>query len=99
MICYKLFRVDSNGNLRSLFIDKSKVYQLNVWYMAESHPTKGYTQRPYFHCLEQPHAPHLSLKNRVWCKVEVKGESYMERSKSQGGTWVLANHIQILEIL
>lgn len=99
MYCYKLFRLDRNGRLRSLFIDKSKVYQIDTWYMAESHPTKGFIQRPYFHCLEKPLAPHLSMKNRVWCKVEVKGESYMKRSKSQGGMWILANQIRIVEIL
>jgi len=99
MICYKLFRLDKNGNLRSLFINKSKVYHLNTWYIAESYPTKGYSQRPYFHCIEKPVAPHLSMKNRVWCKVEVKEEFYMKRPSSQGGMWILANQIKILEIL
>jgi len=55
--------------------------------------------RPYFHCTENPTAPHLTLKNRVWCKVEVEDYVEMIRPEKQGGKWILAKRIKLIEKL
>ena len=66
MIAYKLLRVRKDGTLGSLFIDRKKVIEIGVWLKSESHQTKGYKYRPYFHCTSKPTAPHLSEKGRKW---------------------------------
>jgi hypothetical protein len=66
---------------------------------AESHPTKGYAFRPGWHCTVKPEAPHLSMKGRTWYEVEI--EDYVEhlRPKNQGGLWLLAQRMKIVEKL
>jgi len=51
-----------------------------------------------WHTLLQPVAPHLSEKNRVWCKVEIEDFEYFTRPVNQGGRWALANRMRVLEI-
>jgi hypothetical protein len=97
MKAYKLFRELKSGDISSLFINKKKRLPFNVWLCAESHPTKGYTYRPYWHCTQEPKAPHLTEKDRVWCLVEIEDFEVMHRPKFQGGTWYLANKMKILE--
>lgn len=99
MICYKLFRKLKNGDITSLFINKKERLDYNKWIMAENHPTKGYKERPYWHCLEKPDAPHLSLKNRVWVEVEIRDFIEYERPCNQGSKWYLAKEIRILKPL
>lgn len=99
MIAYKLVRRMKNGELKSLFIDKTKTLELNTWYDAESHPTKGFKERVGWHCALVPHAPHLTTKGRVWIMVDIKGTTFYERPESQGGTWVLGKKMKILKIL
>lgn len=99
MIAYKLCRLKKNGEITPLFINKKKNLPLNVWLEAESHPTKGYKLRPYWHCCSKPVAPHLSEKGRVWVKLEIKNYEEFKRPNNQGGMWYLANEIKILEIL
>lgn len=99
MIVYKLVRKMKDGSLSSLFINKKGRLPFNEWLTAENHPTKGYIHRPGWHCLLDPIAPHLSTKNRVWVKVEVKNYEYHDRSENQGGTWVLAQQMKILREL
>jgi hypothetical protein len=96
MIAYKLFRKRSNGTYGSLFIDKKKNYVINVQYYAEEHETKGYKLRPYFHVCLKPEAPHLSVKNRVWCEVEVNDFTEFDRPECQGGKWILSKDLIIL---
>lgn len=96
MICYKLFRQLKDNSITSLFINKSEKLELNKWLKAKSYPTKGYKFRPYWHCMEKPEAPHLTMKNRVWKKVEIKDYKEFNRPKSQGGKWYLANYIKII---
>lgn len=55
-----------SGDITPLFINKSFRIPFNEWLEAESHPTKGFKVRPYWHCTSEPIAPHLSTKDRVW---------------------------------
>ena len=96
-IGYKLFRKMKNGDIKSLFINKSEVLPFNTWLEAKPYPTKGYKFRPYWHCTDEPNAPHLSEKNRVWLKVEMLEYEVFERPQSQGGIWYLAKKIKILK--
>mgnify|MGYP001189148448 CR=1 FL=1 len=97
MIAYKLFRKLKNGEITSLFINKSRRLPFNKWMDAESYPTKGFKIRPFWHCTCKPEAPHLSMRGRVWLRVEMEDFEEFNRPKSQGGKWYLAKRIRILE--
>lgn len=99
MIAYKLCRRLKNGNIRSLFINKKIDLPFNIWLNAECHPTKGFKERPFWHCTSKPEAPHLSEKNRVWVKIEMENFEEFQRPESQGGLWYLAKRIKLIEIL
>lgn len=99
MIAYKLLRKRKDGTLGPLFINARLRVPLNEWLEAEDHPTKGFSHRPGWHCTLQPIAPHLSTKGRVWCRVLIQGTKTYDRPESQGGTWVLAKRMKVLEIL
>lgn len=99
MIAYKLCRRLKNGNIRSLFINKKIDLPFNIWLNAECHPTKGFKERPFWHCTSKPEAPHLSEKNRVWVKIEMEDFEEFQRPESQGGLWYLAKRIKLIEIL
>ena len=71
MIAYKLCRQKKNGTITSLFINKKRELPFNVWLNAEEYPTPGYKFRPFWHCTTTKQAPHLTMKGRVWVKVEV----------------------------
>jgi hypothetical protein len=96
-IGYKLLRKRKDGTLGSLFIGRSKIIPKNGWLYAEDLPTKGYAHRPGWHILEKPKAPHLSLKNRVWCRVMFRNYLELIRPENQGGKWFLAQQMYILE--
>lgn len=98
MIAYKLFRMLNNGDITSLFINKVPL-PINEWLEAESHPTKGYKIRPYWHSVSTPNAPHLSMKNRIWAQVEIEDYEELKRPKSQGDLWFLSNKMKIIKIL
>jgi hypothetical protein len=97
MIGYKLFRVRKDGTIGSLFINRKKIIDKGIWYEAESHPTKGFKLRPYWHITSNPVAPHLSMKGRVWYKVKFKNFKKFNRPKNQGGLWYLAENMKVLE--
>jgi len=99
MQAYKLFRQRKDGSIGPLFINARQRIELNTWLPAEAHRTKGYAYRPGWHCCLRPEAPHLSEKGRVWCLVEIEDYTTYARPESQGGTWVLANHMKVLEVL
>lgn len=99
MIAYKLCRIKKNGDITPLFINKKMILPFNVWLESESHPTKGFKVRPYWHCTSQPIAPHLSSKGRVWIKVEIEDYENFYRPNNQGGLWFLAKRIKLLEKL
>ena len=97
MIAYKLFRVMKDGSISSLFINKRKRYEKNVWLIAEFIPTKGFAKRFGWHSTHSPYAPHLSMKGRVWFKVEIEDYDKIERPLSQGGTWYISKKLKILD--
>lgn len=97
IIAYKLFRIRKDGSLGSLFINKKDILKQGIWLKSELYPTKGFSIRKGWHALLKPEAPHLSLNNRQWYKVKVKCFTEFERPKSQGGKWVLADEMMILE--
>ncbi len=99
MIAYKLVRKLKDGNITPLFINKSFKIPFNTWLEAESHPTKGFKVRPFWHCTSQPVAPHLSEKNRVWVKMEIEDFEEFKRPNNQGGLWYLAKKVKFLEII
>ena len=82
---YKLLEMNENGQIFPLFIGKNKETPIGEWIPAENLPTKGYSERPGWHCsMELPDAPWLRgfdgtdlgpyksrFKNgkRVWCEV------------------------------
>ena len=85
--------------ISKLFINKKSRIPVGVWLDAESHPTKGFAYRKGWHCTLTPNAPHLSEKDRVWVKVEVEDYEHYDRPESQGGTWVLAQKMKVIQVL
>ena len=98
-IGYKLFRKRKDGTYGPLFCNRKQKLELNRWYDAEEHPTKGLKFRPGWHVLTRPEAPHLTTRGRVWCKVQCEVRESIQRPKSQGGEWWLCNKMKILEEL
>lgn len=96
MKAYKLLRKRKDGSIGPLFINRKAKLPIGSWMQAESHPTKGYSYRPFWHCTSKPIAPHLSEDGRVWCKVEIEDFSEMNRPQSQGGKWYLASRMKII---
>lgn len=102
IVGWKLFRRKPNGQLGPLFINRSQDIIVGQWLPAESHPTKGFAVRPGWHATLQRYAPHLkeSLANgeqRVWVRVKLRGITLYDRPESQGGTWVLAQELMVLD--
>lgn len=99
MKAYKLVRKLKDGSFSSLFINKKSRIPFGVWLTAEEHKTKGYAFRKGWHCTLKPIAPHLSTKNRVWVEVEVEDVELYKKSESQGGTWVIAQRMKVVNVL
>ena len=98
MIAYKLVRLMKDGSISSLFIGKKTRLPLNEWLSAEELPTNGFAIRKGWHCTKEKSAPHLSTLNRVWVKVEIEGVVEYARPEAQGGVWLLADKMKILNI-
>lgn len=96
---YKLFRKRKDGTYGPLFINKRQKLVKDVTYPAEDHPTNGYAHRPGWHICSKPIAPHLSLTNRVWCKVQFDKIQTIIRPACQGGVWFLGSSLKILHEL
>lgn len=96
---YKLLRVRKDGSLGPLFINARQRIPVGEWLQAESHRTKGYAYRPGWHATRRQHAPHLSTRGRVWCKVSLREVKTYPRPESQGGTWLLAGQMRVDEVL
>jgi len=96
---YKLFTQRKDGSIGPLFINRRMRIELGVWYPAEDHPTKGYAHRPGWHATTEKVAPHLSEKDRVWAKVQLRRVKKFNRPQSQGGTWLLAEEMKVVEVL
>ena len=99
MKAHKLVRLMKDGSLSSLFIGKRQRLPLDEWLEAECIPTKGFAVRPGWHCTRLPIAPHLSMKDRVWVKVDIEDYTKLCRPLSQGGVWYLAKRMKIKNIL
>ena len=99
MKAYKLLRKRKNGTLGSLFINRKAVLPVGEWLTAEEHRTKGYQFRPGWHTTKAPTAPHLSLRQRVWCEVEIADYMVLERPQIQGGIWYISQRMKILREL
>jgi hypothetical protein len=102
MIGYKLLRKRKDGTLGPLFINRKQVIPFGVRLPAEDHKTNGYAHRPGWHACPEPKAPHLSMdlaggEERVWCKVKLYDFVEEKRPVSQGGTWLLAGGMKVLE--
>lgn len=104
IIAYKLMRVKKDGKLYPLFINKTVATPIGVWLEAECHPAKGFAVRQGWHCCFSMNAPHLkrnlaSGERRVWVKCLVEDYTTYDRPESQGGSWILANKMKVLEII
>ena len=97
MIAYKLFRQRKDGSIGPLFINAPLRIPIGKWLKAEDHPTKGFAHRPGWHCGKEPVAPHLKPGGRVWYKVEIGGYYEHHRPLHQGGTWLIANWMKVIE--
>lgn len=97
MEAYKLFRVRKDGSLGSLFINARDRLPIGKWLPAKTHLTKGFAVRTGWHCLPRPEAPHLSLKDRQWFRVDVKGVQKLTRPHAQGTVWYIAKSMKIVE--
>jgi len=98
-IAYKLFKLRKNKTIGPLFINSKQIITLNKWLKAEDHPTKGYAHRPGWHVCLDTTAPHLTMKGRIWCKVEVKDFIELKRPDSQGTIWLLAKYMRVISKL
>ena len=98
IIGYKLFALHKDGSIGPLFINKRLRVEPGVWTKAECIPTKGFAVRFGWHACAEPTAPHLSKKNRVWCRVELKGVTEHMRPAKQGGLWYTAEYLRVLEV-
>ena len=99
MIAYKLFRKRKDGSIGPLFIGSKQRIPMGEWLEAEDIPTKGFAHRPGWHCGAEPSAPHLSEKGRVWYKVEIQDFYTFKRPSNQGGEWLIAKRLKVLEPL
>lgn len=72
---------------------------MNKWLPAEDHPTKGYARRPGWHATPSPNAPHLSMRDRKWFVVELRGVKMWKRPETQGGNWCIAEQMRVLHPL
>lgn len=99
MRAYKLFRVRKDGSLGSLFINARDRLPVGEWLKAKTHPTDGFQVRTGWHCLPRPEAPHLSMKDRQWFEVSVKGVERLSRPHGQGTMWYIAEQMKIVRPL
>lgn len=96
MRAYKLVRKMKDGSLAPLFINRVSRFPIGEWIESECVPTNGFAVRQGFHCTLEPNAPHLSEKDRVWVEVEVDDYEFFKRPAAQGGKWVLAQKMKVL---
>jgi len=99
MKAHKLVRLMKDGSFSSLFIGKKNRLPIGEWIDAECIPTKGFAVRPGWHCTKEPVAPHLSTKDRVWVRVEIKNYTEFLRPEAQGGLWYLSKKMKILNVV
>jgi len=99
MKAHKLLRLRRDGTMGPLFINKRQVIPVGEWLQAEDHPTKGYAHRPGWHACMGVVAPHLTMKGRIWCEVEIEDFVELKRPDSQGTKWFLAKRMKVVRQL
>jgi hypothetical protein len=99
MRAYKLLALRQDLTLGPLFINKKQVIPIGEWLEAEDHPTKGFAHRPGWHSCEAIVAPHLTMKGRIWCEVEIEDYEDLKRPKSQGSRWFLSQRMKVIRKL
>jgi hypothetical protein len=99
MKAYKLFTLRKDGSLGPLFINRRLRVPMGKWMKAETHPTRGFAVRSGWHCTARPEAPHLSLRGRIWCEVDIRGVTEYNRPESQGGLWFTARSLRVVRIM
>lgn len=100
------------GEIFPLFINKKQPLPLHKWIPAESHPTKGFAERPGFHCGEVPSAYWLMSADgtyksrrgkkfkRVWTECEIpEGGFYLFKENGLNRVWLIAQKIKINKII
>ena len=97
MIAYKLVRKLKSGEITPLMINKTQRLPVGEWMDAQDHTTKGFASRPGWHCVEKPHAPHLTSSGRQWYTVELENYERVQMPHAHGGEWLIAERIKILE--
>lgn len=87
---FKIFEMDTNGNLYPLFIDNKNAIPVGEWAMAKICPTKSFSVRPGFHLglicdapwLRDSHGNYKGRRKgwkRVWAECEyVANNNYDE---------------------
>jgi hypothetical protein len=98
-MAYKLMRLRRNGTIGSLFINRKAITPIGDWLESKDFKTPGYAHRPGWHVTLTPCAPHLSMKGRVWMRVEVEDFVELKRPASQGGVWLLAQKMKVVGFL
>lgn len=97
MIAYKLFHVRKDGSLGPLYCGRKLRIPVGEWLEAEDHPTRDFSDRPFWHVATEPDTSHLKAngarENRAWYKVEVT--EITEFPCHQG--WYLAKWLRIVE--
>lgn len=99
MKAYKLLHLRKKGTIGPLFINRRQVIPVGVWLQFEDHPTKGYAHRPGWHVCAEVKAPHLTMKHRIWCEVEVEDFVELDRPECQGTTWYLAERLMVVRLM
>jgi len=99
MKAYKLFRLRKDGTLGPLFINCKQRIPIGEWLPAEDHYRKGYAHRPGWHVCMDVMAPHLTMKGRVWCEVEIEDFVELKRPAFQGTKWYLAKKMRVVRRL
>jgi len=94
---FKLMTRRKDGSLGSLFINRTARHPRRRWLRATLQTTKGFLSRKGWHALAYPQAPHLVLDaGRVWMQVKIRDYVEIERPKSQGNLWFIAQEMMIL---
>ena len=99
MRAYKLMRLRKDGTLGSLFINRKQVVPIGIWMKSRDFKTKGYAHRPGWDACMDVMAPHLTMKGRVWCEVEIEDYVELKRPASQGTKWFLAEKMKVVRQL
>jgi hypothetical protein len=104
-VAYKMFTLRRDGSIGPLFIGAKQRIPVGEWLESECIPTDGFKVNSGWHACSEPVAPHLVLEpvgksRRVWARIEIGGHiKTRQRPTSQGGDWILAERMRVVEVL